>query len=97
MPGDDDDLGLRLQFLEPVQQVEPVHVGQQHVGDDRVGPPRLEQVLSARADEGRADLILSVLQQDLEPLGHRRLIVDDEDTLLAFDSHCPAASSREKG
>ena len=75
------------ELLEPAQQLDAVHVGQHHVGDDRVGPPGPEDLLAARADERRPHLVARVLEQDLQPLGHRRLVVDGEHALLAFQSH----------
>ena len=84
---DDDHLRVGQRLLEPVHQVEPVHVGQHHVGDDRVGLPGAEDLLAAGADRGGTHLVRLVLEQDLEPLGHRRLVIDDEDPLLPFGSH----------
>ena len=55
----------------------------------RIGAPGLEELLSARADQRGTDLIAGMLQQDLEPFGHRRLIIDREHAFLAFDAHAP--------
>ena len=32
-------------------------------------------------------LVAGMLEQDLQPLGHRRLVVDGEDALLSFQTH----------
>ena len=87
LPGDDDDFGFGVELLELADQLDAVDVGQHHVGDDRVGTPGLEQLLAARADERGAHLVAGVLEQDLQPLGHRRLIVDGEDALLTLETH----------
>ena len=87
LAGDDDDLGFGVELLELADQLDAVHVGQHHVGDDRVGPPGPEQLFAARADEGRLHLVARMLEQDLQPLGHRRLVVDGEDALLSFQAH----------
>ena len=90
LAADDDDLGLRVDVLEPAHQLDAVDVGQHHVGEHRVGPPRLEQLLAARADERRPHLVAGLLEHHLQPLGHRRLVVDGEDLLPAFCAHTPS-------
>ena len=82
LAGDDDDLGVGVRLLEPAQQLEAVDVGQHHVGDDDVGLPGLEDLLAARADHRGPDLVALVLEQDLQPLDHRRLVVDREHAIL---------------
>ena len=82
LAGDDDDLGVGVDLLELAQQLDAVDVGQHHVGDDDVGPPRLEDLFAARADQRGPDLVALVLEQDLQPLGHRRLVVDREHAVL---------------
>ncbi len=54
---------------------------------DGVGLPRPEQLFAARADERGSDLVARVLEQNLQPLGHRRLVVDGQDALLALQAH----------
>ena len=44
----------------------------------------LEDLLAARADHRGPDLVALVLEQDLQPLDHRRLVVDGEDAFLRF-------------
>ena len=85
--GDDDDLGVGMRLLEPAQQLEPVDVGQHHVGDDDVGLPGLEDLLAARADHRGPDLVALVLEQDLQPLDDRRLVVDREHPVLLLRRH----------
>ena len=80
--GDDDHFGVGVGLLEPAQQLQPVDIGQQHVGDDDVGLPGLEDFLAARADHRGADFIALVLEQDLQPLDHRRLVVDRQDAVF---------------
>ena len=82
MAGDDDDLGVGVDLLELAQQLEAVGVGQHHVGDDDVGLPGLEDLLAARADHRGPDFVALVLEQDLQPLDHRRLVVDGEHPVL---------------
>ena len=48
LAADDDDLGLRVDVLEPAHQLDAVDVGQHHVGEHRVGSPGLEQLLAPR-------------------------------------------------
>ena len=83
----DDDLGFGVELLELAHQLDAVDVGQHHVGDDRVGPPGLEELFAARADERGPHFVARVLEQDLQPLGHRRLVVDREHAFLTFDAH----------
>ncbi len=87
LPGDDDDLGLGLELLELAHQFDAVDVRQHHVGDHGVRTPGAEEFLAARADECSPHLVASMLQQNLQPLGHRRLVVDGQDTLLALQAH----------
>ena len=72
----------RVDLLELAQQLEPVGVRQHHVGDDDVGLPGLEDLLAARADHRGADLVALVLEQNLQPLDHRRLVVYGEHAAL---------------
>ena len=85
--GDDDDLGVGVDLLELAQQLEPVGIRQHHVGDDDVRLPGLEDLLAARADHGGPDFIALVLEQDLQPLDHRRLVVYGEHAALFLQSH----------
>ena len=87
MAGDDDDLGSGVDLLELAQQLEAVDVRQHHVGDDDVGLPGLEDLLAAGADHRRPHLVALVLEQDLQPLDHRRLVVDGEHAVLFLQSH----------
>ena len=84
LTADDDDLRRRVDVLEPPQQRDTVEVGQHQVGDDHVGPPLLENLLAARPDERRPDLVAFGFDDHLEPLGHRRLVVDREDAPAAL-------------
>ncbi len=47
MSGDDDDLGIGVNLFEFAEQLEAVGVGQQHIGDDNIRLPRLEDLLSS--------------------------------------------------
>ena len=85
--GDDDDLGVGVDLLELPQQLEAVGVRQHHVGHDDVGLPGLEDLLAARADHRGPDFVALVLEQDLEPLDHRRLVVDREHPVSFLDRH----------
>jgi hypothetical protein len=87
LPGDDDDFGFRVELLELADELNPVDVGEHHVGDDRVGTPGLEQLFAAGADERGADFVAGMFEQDLQPLGHRRLIVYREYALLTLETH----------
>src|SRR5712692_10057323 len=87
LAGDDDDLGFGVELLELADQLDAVDVGQHHVGDDRVGVPRLEQFFAAGADERGPHVVARVLEQDFQPLSHRRLIVYGKDSLLTFKTH----------
>ncbi len=85
--GDDDHFDVGLQLLEPLEQVESVHVRQHHIGDYRIRSPGLEDLVAPRTNEGRPHLVALMLEQDLQPLGHRRLVVNHEHALLAFGRH----------
>src|SRR6185503_17469582 len=73
-----------IEFLEPAQELNAVEVGKHEVGDDHVGPPLLENLLSAGSDEGRANFIAFSFDDHLQPLGHRRLVVNSEDAAAPF-------------
>ena len=85
--GDDDDFGIGMDLLELPEQLQPVGVRQQHVGDDDVRLPGLEDFFAAGADHRGADFVALVLEQDLEPLDHRRLIVDREHAVSLLCRH----------
>ena len=76
--------GPGIDLLQPAQQRDAVEVGQHQVGDDDVGAPLLEDLLAAGADERRPDLVALGLDDHLEPLGHRRLVVDGEYAFAAL-------------
>src|SRR5712692_10721859 len=82
-----DHLRFGVELLELPDELDAVHIGQQHVGDHRVGFPGPEKLLPAGANQRRLDLVSRVLEEDLQPLRHRRLIVDGENALAAFDAH----------
>ena len=84
LAADDDDLGARVDILEPTQQRDTVEVGQHQIGHDHIGPPLLEDFLAARADERRAHLVALGFDDHLQPLGHGWLVVDGEDAPAAF-------------
>src|SRR5262249_14170181 len=83
----DNDLGIRVEQLELTHELYAVDIREHHVGDYRVGPPGLEELFAAGADEGGSHLVTRVLQENFQPLGHRRLIVDRKYTFLTFDAH----------
>jgi hypothetical protein len=87
MAGDDDDLGVGVDLLEFSQQLEPVGIGQHHVGHDNVGLPGLENLFPSRPDHRRPDFISLVFQQDLQPFDHRGLVVDREHPVALLDGH----------
>src|SRR5262245_1523953 len=82
--GDDDDFRVGVRLLELPQQLQPVDVGQHHVRDDNVGLPGLEDLLAPRTDHRSADLIPLMLEQNLQPLDHGRLVIDGEDPVFLF-------------
>jgi hypothetical protein len=81
---DDDDLRPGIELFEPAQQCDAVEVGEHQVGDDHVGPPLLEDFFSARTDECGPHLVPVGLDDHLQPLGHRRFIVDRKDAAAAL-------------
>ena len=87
VPRDDDDLCIRVDLLELTEQLEPVGIRQHHVGDDDVRLPGLEDLLAAGADHGGPHLIALVLEQNLQPLDHRWLVVYGEHAALFLQSH----------
>src|SRR5207253_3142917 len=87
LSGDDNHLRLRIELLELPHELDAVDVRQNHVSDDGVGTPGFEEFLAARTDQRGPYFVARVLEQNLQPLGHRGLIVDGEYTLLAFQTH----------
>ena len=87
LPGDDDDLSFGVELLELANQLDAVDVGQHHIGDDRVGSPGLEQLFSACTDERGSYFITGVLEQNFQPLGHRRLVIYCKYAPLTFNTH----------
>ena len=87
MAGDDDDLGVGVDLLELAQQLETVGIRQHHVGDDDVRLPGLEDFLAPRADHRGPDFVALMLEQDLQPLDHRRLVVYGEHPVLLLGGH----------
>ncbi len=81
---DDDYLGFRIELFELPDELDAVDIWQHHVGHDRVGPPTLEQLFAARPYKCRLDFIPRVLEEDFQPLGHRRFVIDGQDALLSF-------------
>ena len=59
-------------------------IRQHQVADDDVGPPLLEDLLAAGADQGGPDLVPLGLDDHLQPLGHRWLIIDGEHAFAAL-------------
>ena len=84
LAADDDHLRARVDILEPAQQRDTVEVGQHQIGHHHVGPPLLEDLLAAGADERRADLVALSFDDHLQPLGHGWLVIDGEDAPAAF-------------
>ena len=84
---DDDDFGRRMDLLELAQQLEPVGVRQHHVGHDDVRLPGPEDLLAASPDHRGPDLVALVLEQDLQPLDHRGLVVNRENAALLLSGH----------
>ena len=80
---DHDHLRRGVDGLELPEQRNAVDVGQQDVDQHDLGPPRPEQLQGARPDCRRAHFVggiaVGLLHHHLQPLGHHRLIVDDED------------------
>ncbi len=87
VPGDHDHLGVAVGLLELPQQLQPVGVRQHHVGDHDIRLPGLEDLLAPGADHGGAHLVPLVLEQNLQPLDHRRLIVNGENAVLFLGRH----------
>ena len=87
LAGDDNHPGFGIELLEPTNQLDAVHIGQHQVGDDAIGMPRLEDLFAARPNGRGLDLESSVLEQNLQPLGHHRLVVYGEHASLAFRTH----------
>ncbi len=82
VPRHHDDLGGRVGLLELAQELQPVRIGQHHVRHDDVGLPGPEDLVAAGPDHRRPDLVALVLEQNLQPLDHRRLIVYGENAAL---------------
>ena len=76
-----------IELVRKFKQLDPIDVGQQHVGDDGVRTPSLEDLFATCANQRRLDFESCMLEQDLQPLGHRRLIVYGKNSLLTFKTH----------
>ncbi len=87
LAADDDDLGFGIELTKLADQLNPVDVREHHVGDHDIWTPGAKQLLAAGADERGFDLVARVLEQNFQPLGHRRLIVYRQHPLLAFQTH----------
>jgi hypothetical protein len=75
VPGEHDHLRPFMELTEAPQELDPVHVRQQQVGDDNVGAPGLEHFFAARAGRSRTHLVPLLLEQGLQPLQHRKFVV----------------------
>ena len=85
--GHDNDLGVGVNLFEFAEQLETVGVGQQHVGHDYIRLPGLEDLLPARPDHRSTHFVALVFEEDLEPLDHRRFIVDSEHAVPFLHRH----------
>ncbi len=86
--GDDDDLRFLMGLLEPAQEIDAVDVGQHQVRHHHVRLPALEDLFRLRPDERRSHLEPFVLEDHLQPVDHRRFIVDRENAVPAFSVCC---------
>src|SRR5439155_22628543 len=69
----------------------PLHIGCNHVGDLLGGAPSLEHFFAARAYARSPHFVARMLEEDLEPLRHRRLIIYCEHTFFTFEAHIPSS------
>ena len=94
LAADDDDLGRRVDGLHPRSSSMPSVSGSSKSSSTTAGRHEAEQLLATRAVAGGAHLVARrarrLLDDHLQPLGHHRLVVDDEHTV-------PLASSRVVG
>ena len=77
--GDDDDRGVVGQFAQPAQGRQPVHAGQAHVEDDRVGPLLGGEDEGLLGGGGRGNGMALGGQGALQRPADRFLIVHDQD------------------
>src|SRR5690606_1953823 len=79
--GDDDEVDVRVARPADPEQLEPIHGGEVHVGDDdvrRLGGQVLEGGLRGR---GGPDLVAGAGEDAAHEVADRRFVIDDEDVL----------------
>jgi hypothetical protein len=96
MPGDDDHLGVGMRVLELAQELEAVGIRQHHVGDDDIRLPGPENLFAAGPDHRGPDLVTLVLEQDLQPLDHRRFVVYRQNAALFLCRHSGQTSTGQR-
>src|SRR5207249_4503997 len=83
--GDHDDRDGDAESADLLEELEPAHPRHVHVEDDEVVPPSQEHHRRIGAVVGRRDLVgvpvLELLEELLEHLDDRALVVDDQDPL----------------
>ena len=80
----DDDAQARPAALQFLEQPDPVHLIHAQVGDDQVGPEAGTGREGGRGALDRLDLVILGAQSDGEQAQQPRIIVDDENSRLAF-------------
>ena len=81
-----NDLRRLVGFLQPPEQRYPIRVWQFQVGQDHVRPPLAEDFLAPGADQRRPHFVALGFDDDAQPFGHRRFVVDHEYAPAAFRS-----------
>src|SRR5262245_3029181 len=91
LPRYHDDFSFLVNLFELPDELDAVHIGQHHVGHNGVRLPHAEQLFATGADQRSPNLVARVLQEDLEPLGHRRFIIYRKHAPLRFLTHTAQA------
>ena len=87
LAGDDNHFGLAIDLLELAHELDAVDIGKDHVGHYGIRAPCLEELFAARPNQSGPDFIAGMFEQNLQPLGHCRLIVYREHALFPFETH----------
>jgi hypothetical protein len=82
LPADHDHLGRRIDALHFLEQGNAIGVGQQEIEENHGRSPGVKQLLAAGTVAGAPDFVARLARRlfddHLQPVGHHRLVIDDE-------------------
>jgi hypothetical protein len=96
--GEDDDRDRGRDVLKPREKTHPVEARHHQIGDDEVGPETLrDEVERLLSVAGRGDDVARRLEETLERIARRRVVVDDEHLPAGAHPGLPECRSRFRG